>query len=98
MSDDIIALLYGLCAAYLQLCQKVVIGTSGSIEKRQGAGKVMIQAFESERFKRSSAVLPASKMRSTWLSIVKATTLLKNETYCLGRWSFTYQKNSGNGL
>ena len=49
-SNDIIVLLYGLCAAYFELYQKVVIGgTSGSIEKRQRAGKVMIQAFESER-------------------------------------------------
>ena len=48
-STSIIKLLFDLSTAYLGLFDKLVSSTSGSIEKRQRAGKIMIQAYESER-------------------------------------------------
>ena len=66
-SNAIIVLLYNLCAAYLELYQKVVIGTSGSIEKRQRAGKIMIQAYESERI----LLRDESKKKFSCLSCIK---------------------------
>ena len=48
-STSIIKLLFDLSISYLGSYSKVVTGTTGSIEKRQRAGKMMIQAYESER-------------------------------------------------
>ena len=48
-STSIINLLFDLSTSYLGSYSKLVTGTDGSIEKRQRAGKMMIQAYESER-------------------------------------------------
>ena len=48
-STSIINLLFDLSTSYLGSYSKLVTGSDGSIEKRQRAGKMMIQAYESER-------------------------------------------------
>ena len=48
-STSIINLLFDLSTSYLGSYSKLVTGTDGSIEKRQRAVKMMIQAHESER-------------------------------------------------
>ena len=48
-STSIIKLLFDLSTSYLGSYSKLVTGTDGSIEKRQRAVKMMIQAHESER-------------------------------------------------
>ena len=48
-STSIMKLMFDLSTASLGLFDKLVSSTSSSIEKRQRAGKIMIQAYESER-------------------------------------------------
>ena len=47
-SASIIKLLFDLSTAYLISFNKLVSGTTGSMEKRQRAGKITIQAYESQ--------------------------------------------------
>ena len=48
-SNEIITLLFGLTKGYLNLYNSLVTKTSGPLEKRHRAGKLMIQKFESSR-------------------------------------------------
>ena len=47
-SASIVKLLFYLSTAYLVAFNKLISGTTGSVEKRQRAGKNMIFAYESE--------------------------------------------------
>ena len=81
-SNEVIILLFGLTTGYLTLYNSLVTKTSGPLEKRHRAGKLMIQKFEMSR----AALVEEYTIKFSCLNGTKNhLLLLEDETFLVNR-------------